>query len=223
MWAKLLSSYFRIIEEEARRRQKPAFDILIDEWGTSGKKRPDIKLLLELLKEAELYSAADYLSVEILKSEAVQRPTTGPAALISHEMNPVKAPLVDNKSQKFGIPQTDNHHTVHVKEATAISLENSSGTLPPIVRYSELAFITDNFNENTLAQNGRKLGTGAFGSVFLGKLPTSRLGIETELEMYKSLGLSKHAELAVKRLHDPEVLKFIVLILKLKLFILAFL
>lgn len=196
--------YFRIIEEEAVRRQKPAFEVLIDEWGTSGKKRPDIKLLLDLLTEAQLYGAADYVSVEILKSEPVPRPAIGPAAPISNENHYMITPDVVNKTEEESDTQT-LVHAAGVKVPSVVSTENASGTLPPIVRYSELAFITDNFNETVLALNGRMLGTGAFGSVFLGKLPTNRLGIERELEMYASLGLSKNAELAVKRLHDPEV------------------
>ncbi len=38
----------------------------MDEWGTSGKKRPTVKLLLDYLIEAELYRAADYVAVQLL-------------------------------------------------------------------------------------------------------------------------------------------------------------
>lgn len=144
--------------------------------------------------------------MEILNLEPVARPVAGPSAQIVNEASIIILNNVEHTSEEISILQAASHHAVDAKAPASISIENSSGTLPPIVRYAELAFITDNFNENALALNGRKLGTGAFGTVFLGKLPANQLGTESELEMFKSLRLSKNAELAVKRLHDPEVI-----------------
>lgn len=41
--------------------------IFLEEWGTSGKNRPTVRTLLELLIKAEMFRAADYIAVDVLK------------------------------------------------------------------------------------------------------------------------------------------------------------
>lgn len=41
--------------------------MFLDEWSTMGRKRPTLRLLLELLIKAELFRAADYVACDILK------------------------------------------------------------------------------------------------------------------------------------------------------------
>lgn len=57
-------------------------EILIDEWGTSGKIRANLGHLKYLLTKAELFRAADYVA-KLLNEEPPPRPQTGPAAPIS--------------------------------------------------------------------------------------------------------------------------------------------
>lgn len=47
---------------------KSAFEILIDEWGTMGRNRPTVGVLLRLCIKIEAFRAASYISEEILKS-----------------------------------------------------------------------------------------------------------------------------------------------------------
>jgi len=79
----LIALFTRIIEDEAKRQKKPAFDILIDEWGTSGKQRPRICDLIQLLAKIELYHAADFLSEQLLEKGPIPRPSNGPGAPIT--------------------------------------------------------------------------------------------------------------------------------------------
>lgn len=55
--------------KEASLEDQPynAAQILFDEWGTSGRVRPTLGHLLQLLVEVQLYRAADFLAVDILK------------------------------------------------------------------------------------------------------------------------------------------------------------
>lgn len=62
---KYTQDHMRMIEEAASSGRLPA-QILFEEWGTSGKIRPTLAHLLQLLVEANLYRAADYLAVDIL-------------------------------------------------------------------------------------------------------------------------------------------------------------
>ncbi|SPP83580.1 protein Tube [Drosophila guanche] len=62
--------------------------VMIDEWKTSGKlnERPTVGVLLQLLVEAELYSAADFVALNFLNEPKPERPTDGPAAHFSLEL-----------------------------------------------------------------------------------------------------------------------------------------
>lgn len=53
---------FRMIEQAKEQQQRPGTCILFEEWGTSGKVRPHLSTLRNLLAKAELYRAADYVS-----------------------------------------------------------------------------------------------------------------------------------------------------------------
>lgn len=55
---------------------------MFEEWGTSGRSRPTIGHLLQLLVRIEYFRAADYVAVDILKEDPPQRPQYGPAAVI---------------------------------------------------------------------------------------------------------------------------------------------
>lgn len=58
----------RLIQNEASDKKSCA-EILLDEWGTSGRKRPTLEFLLDLLLKANLFRAADYILVDILKGK----------------------------------------------------------------------------------------------------------------------------------------------------------
>jgi Tube Death domain len=56
-------------------RSSPIRVLLVNEWGTMGKKRPTLKNLLELLVKCHLYRAADYLANRRAVSTASNRRT----------------------------------------------------------------------------------------------------------------------------------------------------
>lgn len=62
--------------------------ILIDEWGSSGKLRPTVGHLLQLLIKLELFLAADYVAEVLLKEPPPERPAQGPAARIDITLTP---------------------------------------------------------------------------------------------------------------------------------------
>lgn len=66
---KYTQEHIRMIEEASSSGRLPGH-ILFDEWGTSGKTRPTVAHLLQLLVQANLYRAADYLAVDILHGES---------------------------------------------------------------------------------------------------------------------------------------------------------
>lgn len=61
--------------------------IMIDEWKTSGKfnERPTVGVLLHMLIQAEIYSAADHVAIYFLNEDLPARPSVGPAAIIDFD------------------------------------------------------------------------------------------------------------------------------------------
>jgi interleukin-1 receptor-associated kinase 4 len=57
-----LINFFRLIEQAGVTQRRPCAEIFLDEWGTSGRKQPDLAFLLQQLGKAELFRAADYVA-----------------------------------------------------------------------------------------------------------------------------------------------------------------
>jgi interleukin-1 receptor-associated kinase 4 len=58
--------FFRLIEQAGVTQRRACAAIFLDEWGTSGRKQPDLAFLLRQLGKAELFRAADYVA-DIIK------------------------------------------------------------------------------------------------------------------------------------------------------------
>ncbi|XP_060527848.1 interleukin-1 receptor-associated kinase 4-like [Cylas formicarius] len=84
------SEHFKIIENASLKYKRSCTEILFDEWGTSGKIRPTLGHLKYLLAKAELFRAADYVAVELLREEPPERPSFGPAALVTTDLTEIK-------------------------------------------------------------------------------------------------------------------------------------
>ncbi len=201
-----------MIEDEAKRQKKPAFDILLDEWGTSGKQRPTVHDLINILVKVELYQAADYLSVNILGEGPVERPVIGPSAAIPFSTEDIHLSLQTTTFHLIDEPvlEAANEHfnerfnQPRWSAAPTIAVEEFDTPLPHLL-YAELEHITDNFDLNPISHNnGRKLGMGAFGTVFLGKLTDTHLD-NCGIQIYQKLKLSIQDKVAVKRLHSQKV------------------
>ncbi|XP_043476141.1 uncharacterized protein LOC122507475 isoform X2 [Leptopilina heterotoma] len=60
--------HLNLIEQASRQQKRGCAAIFLEEWSTMGRKRPTLKMLLELLKKAQLFRAADYVSMNILNN-----------------------------------------------------------------------------------------------------------------------------------------------------------
>uniref|UniRef100_A0A0A9YJQ8 non-specific serine/threonine protein kinase n=1 Tax=Lygus hesperus TaxID=30085 RepID=A0A0A9YJQ8_LYGHE len=75
--------HMRLIEEGSVKGKRTCSEILLDEWGTSGRCRPRLRDLLDVLTKAQLFRAAEYVSIILLKQSPVDRPSEGPAAKVT--------------------------------------------------------------------------------------------------------------------------------------------
>lgn len=62
-----------MIEQAIPQQKRSGADIFLSEWSTLNKKRPNCKLLLDLLVKLEFFKAADYLAVDVLKSKFIKK------------------------------------------------------------------------------------------------------------------------------------------------------
>ncbi|XP_030371443.1 protein Tube [Scaptodrosophila lebanonensis] len=68
---------------------KSISQIMIDEWKTSGQQneRPTVGVLLQLLVQADLFSAANFVAQDFLNEPKPERPADGPAAHLSLDLS----------------------------------------------------------------------------------------------------------------------------------------
>ncbi|XP_045447023.1 interleukin-1 receptor-associated kinase 4-like [Melitaea cinxia] len=76
------NDHIRLIEEHAKVNKQKCTEILLDEWGTSGRVRPTLTHLKDILTQAHIYRAADEIA-KMLEESLPERPTHGPAAPIT--------------------------------------------------------------------------------------------------------------------------------------------
>ncbi|XP_076761403.1 interleukin 1 receptor associated kinase 4 tube [Xylocopa sonorina] len=94
---KFNSQHFSMIEQAAQQQRRNAAEIFLSEWGTMGKSRPTLRVLLNLLVKAELFRAADYLAGDILNEELPKRPECGPAAPVDISDEVIRKLLEENE------------------------------------------------------------------------------------------------------------------------------
>lgn len=88
------TEHFKIIECVSVNDRRSCTNILLDEWGTSGKVLPTLGHLFYLLKEAGIYRAGD-LVADLMGVPRPERPQLGPDAAVKIEdVNPTDLPVV---------------------------------------------------------------------------------------------------------------------------------
>lgn len=83
--------------------------ILLDEWGTSGRKRATVSDLLNVLVKVELFRAADFIAENVLAETRPERPANGPSArypIIDPEL--LERQDIDSFLNQAAYPNTTN-------------------------------------------------------------------------------------------------------------------
>ncbi|CAK9811681.1 Protein Tube [Anthophora plagiata] len=132
---KFTTDHFSMIEQAAQQQRRSAAEIFLSEWGTMGKNRPTLRILLNLLVKAELFRAADYVAVDILNDELPKRPEHGPAAPVDisdeviHKLLERKMKLQNlgfNESLIFELPSKVNNNETANPNAVHNMMNDSS-------------------------------------------------------------------------------------------------
>ncbi|KAI5745044.1 hypothetical protein M8J76_007695 [Diaphorina citri] len=133
----------KIVERAGKRNfpERGCTDIFLDEWGTSGRRRPRLSDLIMFLKKAELHQAARYVEVDVLKKPESPGDNTEAAEWLQEVIQQEEA----------------NNKTEYIGELIAFT-------------FCDLERATDGFNRKPYPRRGNKLGEGQFGTVYYGKL-----------------------------------------------------
>ncbi|KAJ9587969.1 hypothetical protein L9F63_018598 [Diploptera punctata] len=143
--------HIELIERAGRKQNRSCSEIFLDEWGTSGRKRPDVSFLIYMLGKADLFRAADFMT-SLLKAPPLPRPDVGPSAPVDVSYKTLEKLVVKLPEELNGYQKKNMSRTPLETSLTHID-------------YAHLEYITDNFNEVLRIEGGRKLGTGGFGSI----------------------------------------------------------
>ncbi|XP_017026902.1 protein Tube [Drosophila kikkawai] len=123
--------------DEAANRLPPdqsKSQMMIDEWKTSGKlhERPTVGVLLQLLVQAELFSAADFVALDFLSEPTPDRPADGPAAPISLDLSELleEEMDVDNEGPGYQPPNTATSNAA-AQGSVGLNLDNFDKHMVP--------------------------------------------------------------------------------------------
>ncbi|XP_037091300.1 interleukin-1 receptor-associated kinase 4-like [Pollicipes pollicipes] len=150
------NEHVQLVSEESARSGRSETDVLLDEWGTWGRRheRPTVDDLVMLLTELSLYRAADYINVNVLEGE---RRTASGQELERSPEEPELEPEPELGPEPGPEPPADIRH----------------------FSFAYLEKITNEFDDRAVAAGGCRLGAGAYGTVYLGTCETAeRLAVK---------------------------------------------
>eukprot|EP00092_Neocalanus_flemingeri_P030027 GFUD01032601.1.p1 GENE.GFUD01032601.1~~GFUD01032601.1.p1 ORF type:complete len:521 (-),score=145.69 GFUD01032601.1:60-1622(-) len=212
---KYTADQVNIIDKHSKQTGKPGMDILLDEWGTSGRIRPTVEDLFRLCESLELYRAADFILEDLLggvlpagdpvkarPARPITNQTKNTKEQISETPNgyvnmPVEKTSEKEKEEKRSIVNfklgMDMDTDELNKQLDSLIIESQELTSPkedisfvedisliqsplPHFAFGFLQTITNQFSDIPYRQGGNKIGAGAFGSVYYGKL-SGQLGL----------------------------------------------
>ncbi|KAL0861251.1 hypothetical protein ABMA27_008814 [Loxostege sticticalis] len=111
----------RAIAEYAKHSNRNCAEILFEEWGTSGRVRPTLGTLQDIVKKAGILKAADEIAL-MLQEPPVSRPDLGPGAKINTQITDIL-----NESK-------EHNHTTKSKKDKTESTAQMKSDLPSFFR-----------------------------------------------------------------------------------------
>ncbi|XP_063229926.1 interleukin-1 receptor-associated kinase 4-like [Bacillus rossius redtenbacheri] len=172
--------HIKLVEQWAGRQQRLCAEVFLEEWSTSGRDRPTLAALLRVLQGQDLFRAADFVAEQLLGVGRPERPGSGPAAPVDVSTDVIEQLVPVAASLGLGAERGETPRQLReglIAERLDLGAPEQE-TLPldarlPHFSYVELENFTDSFCDLPATEpRGRKLGTGAFGTVYLGIFPS---------------------------------------------------
>ncbi|XP_023323721.1 interleukin-1 receptor-associated kinase 4 [Eurytemora carolleeae] len=185
--SKYSMEHIKIIENASVRLRKSPFDILLEEWGTSGRVRPRLHDFICILQtSAQFNQALHYVNTEILNGIGVdlsecRSQTTKDATKFCSSDNISKESESSDKLSRDELTDDSKNEPV-LEESGPVSLSTDL----PRLTYSFLHQITESFSDKPVSEGGTKIGEGSFGIVNKGRM-NGQLGIEGEVAVKRMM------------------------------------
>lgn len=118
--SKYNTEQMRAIEEHAKATRKTCAEVLFDEWGTSGRRRPTLATLQDLVLHAGIFRAGDDIAL-MLEEAPPLRPDQGPAAKILTDVEQ----LLNEDARKHGKKRSQaTESTAQIRTSNLPSFSN---------------------------------------------------------------------------------------------------
>ena len=170
---KYTQDHVNTVEQHSRQSGRAGMELLLDEWGTSGRVRPTVRDLHLLCLDLGFHRAADFIQQEMLEEVVGNRSAAAAATAPKVEDFQLGAVIATDELNK----QLDSLALESGDPAVSLATDMShiQSQLPHFA-FSFLQTITNHFCETPHRQGGNKVGAGAFGSVYFGRL-NGQLGL----------------------------------------------
>lgn len=125
---------------------------------------------LQLSQQNNNLSNAPIPDLSIMNSEISQISDTSDSSISSESSN-FTLPTISNEIPQLSLLQQSQSQIDFIPNLSEFNLTSEAEELPSTkeFNYEDIKNATDNFNSNDLQENGRKIGSGGFGIVYLAK------------------------------------------------------
>ncbi|XP_025204662.1 interleukin-1 receptor-associated kinase 4-like isoform X2 [Melanaphis sacchari] len=147
--------HLKLIEMASQTQRRSCSEIFLEEWGTSGHIRPNLKILMDLLFELKLIRAAECIASKIISDKTIGKLETS--------MNLLEVDEYTNNDNSEDCKSTLFAH--QLKTRSILNDDECNARFNKIkLPYKYLSNATNGFSDSCL------IGAGGFGKVFKAKL-----------------------------------------------------
>ncbi|KAJ2952062.1 hypothetical protein O0L34_g4326 [Tuta absoluta] len=180
------SEHIKLIEDAARQTNRKCAEILFDEWGTSGRIRPTLSTLKDVVQKAEIYRAADELA-RLLEESPPTRPETGPAAPVPLDLTLMLETNYHRHNDTTAQMKSNNQEQKSIGNKTTAQMQSLQNPLSDDSNLPDFSAL----NVNTHSQNGVDITNNKMNG-YQTSLPNIEIsvtnaGISTEILMDEKL------------------------------------
>ncbi|CAI6366278.1 unnamed protein product [Macrosiphum euphorbiae] len=160
---KYTNDHLKLIEMAGETQRRYCSEIFLEEWGTSGRIRPNLKILMDLLFKLKLTRAAECIASKIMIDK--------PIDMLATSMD------FANNDENTNSDNSENCNSIffahHIEPRPILHDDKSNTRFDEIkLSYKYLSNATNGFSDTCL------IGAGGFGKVFKAKLSNQIVAIK---------------------------------------------
>ncbi|XP_022170967.1 interleukin-1 receptor-associated kinase 4-like [Myzus persicae] len=182
--------HLKLIEMASQTQRRSCSEIFLEEWGTSGHIRPNLKILMDMLFKLKLVRAAECVASKIMNDKPIDRLATSMDFLDIDE-------YTDNDNSE-NCKSTLFAHQLETRSTK--NDDKSNGRFDKIkLPYKYLSNATNGFSDSCL------IGAGGFGKVFKAKLTNQIVAIKLMDKIFEEKDFKQYLneiDIVLKFKHD---------------------